>query len=51
MGSLGRTSTTVSVRSLAVMRAYPTPSSMVAVIGSGVAKVGMALPPEFGGRD
>lgn len=40
----GSTSTTVSVRLPAVMRAVPTSSSMVAEIGSGVSKEGMAVP-------
>ena len=40
--SLGRTSTMVSVRSLATSRMSPTPSSTVTEIGSGVSKVGIA---------
>ena len=44
--SLGRISTTVSPRSLAVMRASPTTRSITAAIGSGVSKVGMVIPPD-----
>src|SRR3984885_14149993 len=44
-GSLGRTSTTVSVRSRAAMRRSPTVTSIVARIGSGVSNAGMVLPP------
>src|SRR5882757_8817430 len=43
-GSVGTTSTTVSVRSLATMRTLPATGSRVTEIGSGVAKVGMAVP-------
>src|SRR4029453_118478 len=41
VGSLGRTSTMVSVRSLATIRRSPTPNSTVTEIGSGVSKVGI----------
>jgi len=46
--SLGRISTAVSSRSLAVMRTSPTASSATAEIGSGVSKVGMVVPPDRG---
>ena len=42
-GSVGRTSTTVSVRSPAASRMSPTPTSKVRVMGSGVSNVGMAV--------
>src|SRR4029453_11935296 len=41
VGSLGRTSTMVSVRSLATIRRSPTPNSTVTEIGSGVSKIGI----------
>jgi hypothetical protein len=43
--SRGLTSMTVSVRSLAMILASPTLSSIVTEIGSGVAKIGMAVLP------
>src|SRR6266511_5908920 len=44
-GSLGPTSTMVSVRSLAAIRMSPTPSSTVTEMGSGVSNVGIDIPP------
>src|SRR5690348_11685699 len=46
--SLGRISTAVSSRSLAVIRTSPTTSSSTAETGSGVSKVGMTVPPDGG---
>ncbi|WP_344831794.1 hypothetical protein [Nonomuraea dietziae] len=43
--SRGRTSTTVSVRSPALILTVPAQISMTAEIGSGVSKAGMASPP------
>lgn len=43
-GSLGATSTTVSVRLPAMIRTRPISISTVAERGSGVSKVGMAVP-------
>ncbi len=43
-GSLGRTSTTVSVRSLATTWMSPMPTSRVTEIGSGVSNVGIEDP-------
>jgi hypothetical protein len=48
--SLGRTSTTVSVRSVAVIRASPTPISITTVMGPGVSNVGIAVPPKGSSR-
>ncbi len=44
---LGSTSTTVSMRLLAAIRAEPTSNSRVTEIGSGVSKVGMAVPSSW----
>ncbi len=43
-GSEGRTSTTVSVRSEAMISTWPSHTSTVTAIGCGVSNVGMALP-------